>query len=209
MSTKRIQAFLDQHKPKWIIGIDEVAYGSFAGSLFVGLFVAPAFAEFNVKDSKAYTTRKSLDEAAERLLNTKYKNLCFASSAGYLSEVGLAQALDESVHSLLELMEISVHNAVVILDGNRQVLHKGHIPILSVPKADVLVAAVSAASIIAKHNQLKEMDQLHAQYPEYGFHSHHGYGTPEHKRAIKLHGITPQHRRYIEFNREHAAQEKI
>ncbi len=169
--------------------------------------MAPAFAEFNVKDSKAYTTRKALDEAADRLLNTKYKNLCFSSAACYLNEVGLATALDENVHALLELFEISVSNAVVILDGNRQVLHKGHIPILSVPKADVLVAAVSAASIIAKHNQLKEMDHLHEQYPEYGFHSHHGYGTPEHKRAIRKYGTTPQHRMYIEFNREHGKEE--
>ena len=52
-----------------------------------------------------------------------------------------------------------------------------------------------AASILAKVARDRNLLELHAQYPEYGFDSHFGYPTPQHFAALERHGATPHHRR--------------
>ncbi len=54
--------------------------------------------------------------------------------------------------------------------------------------------SIAAASIIAKETRDRLMLKLHEKYPDYGFDSHKGYGTPQHLAAIKAHGPTPIHR---------------
>ena len=62
------------------------------------------------------------------------------------------------------------------------------------PKADALVPSVSAASIIAKVARDQYMATQDALYPGYGFATHAGYGTAQHRAAIAAHGVTPLHR---------------
>jgi ribonuclease HII len=63
------------------------------------------------------------------------------------------------------------------------------------PKADGLIAAVSAASIVAKVARDMHMIKLAEQYPNYGFENHVGYGTAAHRAALEKLGILPIHRR--------------
>lgn len=82
---------------------------------------------------------------------------------------------------------------LALVDGNR-------LPVLDVPaeavvKGDAKVAAISAASIVAKVTRDRWCAQLHDQYPQYGFAGHKGYGTAEHLAALQAHGACPQHRR--------------
>lgn len=60
---------------------------------------------------------------------------------------------------------------------------------------DARVPSISAASVLAKVHRDHLMQQLHEKYPVYGFDSHKGYGTEAHMKAIKEHGICPEHRR--------------
>ena len=62
-------------------------------------------------------------------------------------------------------------------------------------KADLRYPAVSAASILAKVERDAEMRRLHAQFPDYGFASNKGYGTPEHLEALQRLGPCAIHRR--------------
>ena len=62
------------------------------------------------------------------------------------------------------------------------------------PKADLLVPSVSAASVLAKVERDTYMADLDSNYDGYGFGSHAGYGTAKHRAAIAEHGITPEHR---------------
>jgi ribonuclease HII len=55
--------------------------------------------------------------------------------------------------------------------------------------------AIMAASILAKVSRDRHMRELHAQWPQYGFDEHKGYGTPAHLAALAAHGPCPQHRR--------------
>jgi len=57
------------------------------------------------------------------------------------------------------------------------------------------VAAISAASILAKVHRDRLCVELHARFPAYGFLTHKGYPTPEHLAALRRHGACPAHRR--------------
>ncbi len=65
----------------------------------------------------------------------------------------------------------------------------------AVVKGDDKVAAIAAASILAKTVRDQFMCRLHDEYPVYGFARHMGYGTATHLDALKAHGACPQHRR--------------
>jgi ribonuclease HII len=57
------------------------------------------------------------------------------------------------------------------------------------------VPAISAASILAKVTRDRWCAELDAQYPQYGFAAHKGYGTAEHLAALQAHGACPEHRK--------------
>lgn len=206
-SEKRFKAFLDKHKPTYLVGVDEVSYGSFASCLYVCAYVTKVHANLDVKDSKKYGSRKKLHEAANRLmerpdsfyvlkvvtveeLNSKGLGPCLAEAFQYVTDQACQKLNDE----------VKVSDAVIVVDGIRS--PKAEIPILALPKADALVSQVSAASVIAKSAQLKECDELDIKYPLYGFCRNSGYGTEEHRDAIKKYGIQSCHRTYIEWIRE-------
>ncbi len=80
----------------------------------------------------------------------------------------------------------------VLVDGNQ-------LPVLdvlaeAVVKGDALVPAISAASILAKVHRDRWCAEVHADYPQYGFHEHKGYGTPAHLEALRAHGACVLHR---------------
>lgn len=76
----------------------------------------------------------------------------------------------------------------------------------TLPKADLLVREVSAASIIAKVARDRYMAEIALQYPAYGFEKHVGYGTALHKNALLEHGPCPEHRQSFRPIREIIAQ---
>jgi ribonuclease HII len=65
----------------------------------------------------------------------------------------------------------------------------------AIVKGDSKVAAISAASILAKVTRDRWCAELDAQYPQYGFAGHKGYGTAEHLLALQTYGACPQHRK--------------
>ena len=91
----------------------------------------------------------------------------------------------------VEALPVSADYALV--DGNR--IQGLDIPAECVIGGDGKVLSIAAASILAKVTRDREMRALAAQYPEYGFEKHKGYGTKAHYQAIAEHGICPIHRR--------------
>jgi ribonuclease HII len=65
----------------------------------------------------------------------------------------------------------------------------------AIVRGDALIAAISAASIVAKVTRDLYMDQIDAVYPSYSFRTHKGYSTPQHLQALSRYGPTPLHRR--------------
>jgi ribonuclease HII len=92
--------------------------------------------------------------------------------------------------------QIAVPYSEIIIDGAINFLaetSKGAY-VQTMPKADLLVPSVSAASIIAKVERDRYMTKLGEEYPEYDFSSHAGYGVAKHREAIDRLGVTPEHR---------------
>ena len=79
-----------------------------------------------------------------------------------------------------------------LIDGNRT--KDFGLPVRTIVKGDSLSASIAAASILAKVTRDRLMEEYDAQYPQYGFEKHKGYGTAAHYAAIREYGACPIHR---------------
>jgi ribonuclease HII len=95
---------------------------------------------------------------------------------------------------------LTIHPEFVLIDGNKCPILT--YPCLAMVKGDALVAAISAASILAKVAVMPKCWQLHDKYPHYGFADHKGYPTVKHLAALKKHGPLMEHRRSFKPVRE-------
>src|SRR5690606_18159926 len=88
---------------------------------------------------------------------------------------------------------LSMKPTLALIDGNR-------CPVMSVRseaivKGDDTVPEISAASILAKTARDASLMELHQQYPHYAFDQHKGYPTALHLDRLRLHGVSPVHRK--------------
>jgi ribonuclease HII len=116
----------------------------------------------------------------------------------------VAQASVEEIdtHNILQATMLAMRRAVaglrlkpakVLVDGNR--LPTLDVLAEAIVKGDARIKAISAASILATVHRDRLCEQLHAEFPEYGFAGHKGYGTPEHLDALMRHGACVHHRK--------------
>lgn len=176
-----------------ILGIDEAGRGPWAGPLVVGAVVLGGAQIEGLTDSKKLPKKKRehlYDEVSAHAV-------AYASgwvSASELDKIGMSAALRLATRRAVE--QINAPYSEIIIDGTVNFLAdtgKGrHVQIM--PKADLLVPSVSAASIIAKVERDLYMADLDAVYPGYGFKAHAGYGVAKHRAAIDRLGVTPEHR---------------
>jgi ribonuclease HII len=175
------------------LGIDEVGRGPWAGPLVVGAVVLGGTVIDGLTDSKKLSKKRRV------VLDVIIRE----SAAGYglgwvhaheIDEIGLSEALRLATRRAVEQIKTPYHE--IIIDGTINFLaetSKGQY-VSTMPKADLLVPSVSAASIIAKvarDNYMAEQDDV---YDGYKFASHVGYGTAAHAAAIEKNGVTPLHR---------------
>jgi ribonuclease HII len=174
----------------FIIGSDEVGYGSWAGPLYVCAYVAPeGWTVPGLNDSKKLSPRKR-EEVYTRLDLTR--SALVSVEPQTIDEFGLGHCLARAhLQVIQELIRRGYQGARIVVDGN---LRLPMAEAESIPKADTTVPAVMAASVIAKCNRDLFMRGLHQKYPQYGFASHVGYGTPEHMAALRAYGPCPVHR---------------
>lgn len=176
-----------------ILGIDEVGRGPWAGPLVVGAVVLGDVKIDGLTDSKKLS-KKKLKEFNQIILDQ-------ASSVGLgwvhadeLDQIGMSASLVEATKRAVREVRVPYHE--IIIDGTINFLadtSKGQY-VTTLKKADLLIGAVSAASIVAKVARDTYMEQQHELYPMYGFDSHVGYGTAQHRSMIDEHGVTALHR---------------
>lgn len=196
---------IDNSTHDYIVGSDECGYGAWAGPLVVCAAVVSKDWPFNneVKDSKAFKNEASRNNVARKIL--KAVTCCLVSvSPEDVDKKGVYKAVIEA-HGEAITKVIAKHDGLgcvgtylVVVDGNLKISyeHKGKRLVgISLPKADALVPAVSAASIIGKVARDAHMKELAKKYPGYGFENHKGYGVPEHQEALAKLGICDQHRK--------------
>lgn len=172
-----------------IIGIDEVGRGSIAGPLTVGAVALPDKPEI-----KLLNDSKQLSAAQRELVATQIKEVALGIGIYHVAperidEIGMAQALREAMLGALSVVGITPD--AVLIDGNPMHLHKHEKTIV---KGDGKVAAIAAASIVAKVTRDAMMVEYDKLYPEYDFASNKGYASQKHIEMIGEIGLCPIHR---------------
>jgi len=171
------------------VGIDEVGRGCWAGPVVAGAVILSEPIE-GLKDSKL------LSKKQREKLTVEIKSNAVAIGLGWVEpaivdKIGLGKAVQLAMERALA--EITAEFDEVIIDGNLNYM-KYNPKARALIKADNLIPAVSAASIIAKVARDNYMAEIAEQYPDYGFEKHVGYGTALHLEKLKLHGVSNLHR---------------
>ena len=185
------QAALAWDSPGLVAGVDEAGRGPLAGPVVAAAVILDERNPIEgLADSKVLTARKR-----EQLYDAiRAKALCCSIAQASVEEIDQINILQATMLAMRRAVEgLRLKPTLVLVDGNR-------LPVLSmraeaIVKGDSKVAAISAASILAKVTRDRWCAELDAQYPQYGFAGHKGYGTAEHLAALQTHGACPEHRK--------------
>jgi len=185
-----------------VAGVDEAGRGPLAGPVVAAAVILDDARPIRgLADSKQLSPRRR-----ERLFDEiRAHALCCAigeASADEIDRLNILQATLLAMQRAVAGLRLTPHR--VLVDGNRT----PRLPMLcaALVKADARVAAVAAASILAKVHRDRLCAELHLRWPQYGFEGHKGYPTPAHLDALRRHGPCEQHRRSFAPVREAAAQ---
>lgn len=178
-----------------LCGVDEAGRGPLAGSVFAAAVVLDPVRRINgLADSKL------LKEAVRRKLSERIRSraLAWAIASASVEEIDRINILQASLLAMRRAIEaLGMEPEEVCVDG----LHVPHglsCKCRAIVRGDQLVAAISAASILAKVARDAEMTRMDERYPGYGFANHKGYSTPEHLAALQVFGPCEIHRRTFE-----------
>ncbi len=195
-----------------VVGIDEVGRGPLAGPVVAcaAVLKAPDIMPA-LNDSKKLTRPKR--EAMYQAVQDACE--CFAVASASVEEIDRMNILEADFLAMRRALqalgmpglhesapEIPIFqkgslssNILIAVDGNLKIHGIPEELQIPVVKGDGRIASISAASILAKVFRDRYMDDLEKRYPGYGFDKHAGYGTKAHLEAIRLQGMTPEHRK--------------
>ena len=186
-----------------IAGVDEVGRGPLVGDVVAAAVILdPERPIEGLADSKKLSEKRR--EHLYELIRERALAWCVAkASPAEIDELNILHATLLAMQRAVAGLKVAPDYALI--DGNR-------CPVLSCPaepvvNGDARVAEISAASILAKVERDRQMQQLHLQFPEYGFARHKGYPTPEHLEALSRLGALPEHRRSFRPVREQLNRE--
>lgn len=193
-----LNELIEEHRPKFIVGIDEVGWGAVAGPLVLACTVYPIDApNIKIRDSKAYSSEKAR-EKAWALVTTTARYIGFHEvSCGNIEVFGPGAMIQQGFLDLATRAVSHFPESLVIIDGSNKIKGFDH-PQVCLPKADTFVLAVSAASVSAKVSRDRTMTSLGEDFSEYEWCDNKGYGTSKHMKAIERVGVSIHHRRNIQ-----------
>lgn len=175
-----------------VAGVDEAGRGPLAGPVVAAAVILDPHRPLSGLDD----SKKLGAHARERLaLEIREKALAWAiadASNEEIDRINILQATFLAMKRALEGLPLKAERAVI--DGNR-VPPGLYCPAEAIVKGDGSVAAIAAASILAKTHRDTIMRELSNAYPAYGFSKHMGYPTAQHLAALKACGPCAAHRR--------------
>jgi ribonuclease HII len=185
-----LEPFICSYQGILLAGCDEVGRGPLAGDVVAAAVILdPENPILGLDDSKKLTEKKR--ELLFDEIKLKAKSWCVArASVAEIDSINILQASLLAMHRAVQGLDVQPE--YVLVDGNK--LPKWNYTAEAVVKGDSRVAAISAASILAKVVRDREMVELDKQYPGYGLADHKGYPTKVHMDALDKLGITPIHR---------------
>ncbi len=174
-----------------VCGVDEAGRGPLAGPVCAGACILPPGLELpGLDDSKKLSPKRR--EALYDLITRQALAwaVCMVDERT-IDEINILQATFRAMRGAVAALSAAPDYCLV--DGNRD---PGlGLPTRTVVKGDATCPSIAAASILAKVTRDRYMLTLDAQYPQYGFAAHKGYGTKAHYAALAQYGPSPVHRR--------------
>lgn len=179
-------------------GVDEVGRGCLAGPVVACAVVLPRDFSIPVMDSKQCGV-----ELRKRLSKEIKQHACYYAFGMMEAEVidtyNIRVATLMAMAQAISRLEIAVD--MVYIDGNVAIpphlMQEYQLTCTqeTIIKGDALNPSISSASILAKVYRDELMTSLSHRYPQYGFAKHKGYGTKEHREALRQYGASPVHRK--------------
>lgn len=179
-----------------ICGIDEAGRGPLAGPVVAAAVIfEEGYKIKNVKDSKM------LNEFQRECLFHRIIDKCIAYEIEVvenfeIDEINILRATMKAMKSALQGLKISADK--FLIDGNYFRFpdnFQKSINFETIIEGDSKIFQISCASILAKVTRDNIMKGYHLRYPDYNFHKHKGYSTPEHFKKIRKFGMCEIHRR--------------
>jgi ribonuclease HII len=182
---------LTAQRPPLVAGVDEAGRGPLAGPVVAAAVILdPARPIAGLRDSKLLTPG-----ARERLaVEIRANAIAWAVAEADVAEIDALNILQATLLAMQRAVAaLAIAPVEALIDGN--CCPKLRCAARAIVGGDRDVAAISAASILAKTARDAMLIALDAVYPAYGFRQNKGYGTPEHLAALSLHGPCAAHRR--------------
>ncbi|MBT3664991.1 ribonuclease HII [bacterium] len=179
-----------QNLNKIICGVDEVGRGSLAGPVVAAAVILPnKHYIVGLNDSKKLSAKERIK------LSIKIKRIAISIGIG-----SVGASIIDSVNirnATIQAMEDAIKNLkkrpdLVLVDGLDKL--EINLPTKNIIRGDSSEECIMAASIYAKVNRDKLMENYALQYPNFGFENNKGYGTKFHLNALKNHNPSPLHR---------------
>ena len=174
-----------------VAGVDEAGRGALVGNVVAAAVILPAQFDLpGLTDSKKLSARQR--EALFDAITAQALAWCAAAaSPAEIDAMNIHHATLLAMRRAVEGLAISPQS--VLVDG--KFTPELAMPARAIVGGDASEACIAAASIIAKVTRDRQMMELEARFPGYGFAAHKGYGTKAHLAALTRLGATPEHRR--------------
>ena len=186
------QYYIDQGY-QVIAGCDEAGRGPIAGPVVIATVILPNdFNDQRINDSKKISEKKRemlYDVIIENALD--YQVIVYDEKI--IDKINIYQASKKGMEEGIE--KLLLRPDFVLTDAMKLDERFNHLPII---KGDARSISIAAASILAKVSRDRIMKAYDQQYPQYGFASHKGYPTKQHREALEKYGVLPIHRKTFE-----------
>lgn len=176
------------------VGVDEAGRGCCAGSMF---FVGTKLkSNKNIEDyAFLCDSKKTSKLQRKKIIETIFENFeikVIEKTSEEIDKIGLSYAISSSLEEIKEYYDSLYKEQQYIYDGNTNYKVTG---IETLIKGDDKVTLISASSLVAKYLKDINSEEIHNEYPEYGFIHHSGYVNKVHTEKILEYGYTKYHRK--------------
>jgi ribonuclease HII len=177
---------------RFVAGVDEVGRGCLAGAVVA----AAVILDLSKPLPSGLNDSKKISAARRGRLDEEIRATALAFAVGQveadeIDRINILQATKKAMRLAIEKLAPAADFLLVDALELREI----RLPQKAIIHGDAISASIAAASIIAKTYRDDLMQKLDADYPEYGFSKHVGYGTKAHFEALRAHGACPLHRK--------------
>ncbi len=176
---------------RWVAGIDEAGRGPLAGPVVAAAVILPRdFKHRYLTDSKRLLPRRRADIYRELTNSLDVVWACATLDAQEVDRLNILRATHEAMRRAFAALAQPADHALI--DGLP--VHPFPVAHTALVSGDAISLSIAAASVIAKVTRDRQMDELDARFPGYGFSRHKGYATSHHLAALAREGPCPIHR---------------